>query len=217
MRQRRYLAMFLLVLALGLAIGIGPVTAAIYQDTFTATISSQSDGPLGAFNPYGLSAGNTFNWYIIYDTATVNGAGWLPLSAYSSINQISIAVPRNIPSGSSPQILTKTMDDNYGTDYFDNPYGMMTGGALTGLAYYSSLILSSPYTGYFTLDFNTTGMPALYFDPPSGQSVYSAFFVNLGLGDFDPSTDRQVVPIPGAMVLLGSGLVTMMILRRRQG
>lgn len=217
MKQRSYLTMFLLVLALGLVTGINPVTAAIYQDTFTATISSQSDGPGGGFNPYGLSAGNTFNWYIIYDTDTVNGAGWLPLSGYSSINQISIAVPRNTPSGSSPQIFTKTMDDNYGTTYFDNPYGNMTGGALTGLAYYSSLILSSPYTGYLTLDFNTTGSPALYFDPPSGTSVYSAFFVNLGLGSFDPSTDRQVVPIPGALVLLGSGLAALTILRRRQG
>jgi hypothetical protein len=208
--------MFFLVLALSLAIGIGPSTAAIYQDTFTATISSESVGPSGGFNPYGLSAGDTFSWYIIYDTETVNGAGWLPLSGYSSINQISIAVPRNIPAGSSPQIFTKTMDDNYGATYFDNPYGNMTGGALTGLAYFSSLILSSPYTGYLTLDFNTTGSPALYFDPPSGASVYSAFFVNLGLGSFDPSTDRQVVPIPGAIVLLGSGLAAMTILRRKR-
>jgi len=220
MKKLRFSTFFLLILAVGVLIGSSPASADIYQDNFTARISSQSDGPGGAFNPYGLSAGQTFSWYIVYDTSTVNVAGWLPLSGYSSINQISIAVPRNIPLGSSPQIFTKTMDDMYGTGYFDNPYGMMTGGVLTTLSYYSSLVLSSPYTGYLTVDFNTTGSPALYFDPPSQQNgaySYSAFFLDLGLRNFNPNTDRQVVPIPGALVLLGSGLAALTILKRRRG
>ena len=40
MKQLRYFTMFFLVLALGLVIGIGPASAAIYQDNFTATITA---------------------------------------------------------------------------------------------------------------------------------------------------------------------------------
>jgi hypothetical protein len=224
MKQFRFLTMSFLVLALGLVISIGPSSAAIYKDNFTATIIDIENSPHGAFNPYGLSGpdpgpATTFNWYIVYDTSTIqNISGYLPLSGYSSINQINIAIPT---PGGGLQIFTKEMEDplSYGNGYYNDPSGYIkpaVDGKLSSLSYWAEALLVSPHDGNITVDFIFPGFPSLQFGPNDTSNRYSVFYLDLGLSSFNPLTDRQVVPIPGALVLLGSGLAALTILRRRQ-
>ena len=208
MKQLRFSKLFFLLLVLCLFFGTNPVSAMLYQDTFTATITTiQNQG--GGYNPYGLVANQQFTWSIVYDPATINAAGNCFFGSNNPSNQIYIAIPR---SGNSPQIFTQLDDALYNDPYMPgfNPYGEFSGGELFSLGYYTGmLMLPSPYTGAIEVDFFQKGL-WFYMGTPGIQTT--AYF-NPGYETFE----RQVVPIPGALVLLGSGLAALTILRRRHG
>ena len=206
MKQLRFFTLSVLVLALGLVVGGGPASAAIYQDNFTAKILGVQTVGNGPYNPYGLSLNQEFSWHIQYETPIIGGT--IMFDASHPNNQLYLPIPR---SGLSPLILTQANDDYYP----DWPLGEYSGGQLQSLQYnvgWVKEVFPSPYSGWLSLDFNAGLM---YFDATDGGS--SKITLNFGLGSFNPDTDRQVVPIPGALVLLGSGLAALTILRRRQG
>ena len=215
MKKLRFSKLFFLLLALGLFIGTCPASATIYQDTFTAMILNVSNGPLGGFNPYGLVKFQEFTWSIVWDTNTINGPNLTGLVGFSNLfpaNQISIAIPRN---GNSPQIITQLDDSLYGkqhpSDPIGNPYGDFTAGQLTALTFYTGMIKPIPdgYGGAMEVDYMAQ---ELWF---YGGTVneYTKCIFDPGYETFE----RQVVPIPGALVLLGSGLAALTILKRKRG
>jgi hypothetical protein len=206
MKHLRCFSTFFLVLAVGLAFSIGPSEAAIYKDTFTAQITNVFNSG-GGYNPYGLVDNQNFSWYIIYDESTINPAGNIFFTGYYPTNQISVAIPR---SGDSPQLFTQLDDSLYDDSPNGNPYGVFSGGQLIELGYYvDQFPLSSPYTGRISVDFFANEI-----------WLESGTAGKYTIIDFDPGYDnyaRQVVPIPGAMVMLASGLIALTILRRKQG
>jgi hypothetical protein len=206
MKQLRSSTLFFLLLTLGLFVGTSPVAAALYMDTFTATIGKPTNYGTG-FNPYGMYEGQTFSWSIVYDEATINVAGTIRFSGFYPTNQISIAIPRP----GTPQIFTQMDDDLYGPGIFDNPYGVFDtiSGNFIDLDYvFNQKLLSSPYTGAITVDYYNY---LIWFEDGTVNATKLPF--DAGYGAFD----RQVVPIPGALVLLGSGLAALTILKRRKG
>jgi hypothetical protein len=211
MKQLRFSKLFFLLLALGLFIGTSPASAALYQDTFTATIDDIVNKG-GGYNPYGLAESQQFTWSIVYDPLTILSNGVCFFSSKYPTNQISVAIPR---SGNSPQIFTQLDDALYNDPIMPgyNPYGEFTVGepiSLFSLGYYTGmLMLPSPYTGAIEVDFNSNEI-WFYMGTPGISTT----------AKFDPGYEtyqRQVVPIPGALVLLGSGLAALTILKRRKG
>jgi len=210
MNELRFSKLFFLLLALGLFISTCPASAALYQDNFTASVLGiQQTTPAGPYNPYGFTIGQQFSWHIIYDTATLGGGITIFFDSSHPTNQLYIPIPR---PGLSPLIFTQVDDDNYP----DFPLGLYQFGALQELqhsiGFNSPIFLPPPDDGAISYDWN---QGLLYFDGPNGEG--SLIRLNTGIFAFNPDTDRQVVPIPGALVLLGSGLAALTILRRRQG
>ena len=211
MKQLRFFTMFFLIFAWGVVIATGPASASLYQDNFTATITKVTNGG-GGFNPFGLVKSQEFSWNIVYDPAPINSGGSVVVfSGFYPTNQISVFIPR---SGTTAQLFTKTDDELYSNDPLGNPYGVFTGGNLTELVYnFNQKPLSSPYTGAISIVYDAA---EIWFE--SGTiGIYTKFNFDPGYDGFNPGTDRQVVPIPGALVLLSSGLAALAILRRRQG
>jgi hypothetical protein len=192
-----------------LFIGTCPASAALYQDNFTATVTGiQQTTPAGPYNPYGFTIGQQFSWHILYDTATIMGST-LTFDPSHPTNQIYIPIPR---SGLSPLIFTQVNDDNYLGGFCQGIYQF---GALQELQHsigFNFIIYASPYDGAISYDWN---QGKVYFDGPDGEG--SLIYLNTGIFAFNPDTDRQVVPIPGALVLLGSGVAALTILKRRKG
>jgi hypothetical protein len=136
----------------------------------------------------------------------------IAFSGYYPTNQVSFAIPK---SGSPPQILTEKMDYSYGAGKYDGPWGSFSAGAFNPSASRLESLYYGGDNGVCTLNFFTdASLFELFFS--SSSSRWSAFTFDPGLATFDPSPDRHVVPIPGALVLLSSGLAALAILRRRQ-
>jgi hypothetical protein len=208
MKQLRFSTLFFLILAVGLIICASPASAALYQDTFTAEVYKATNYN-GGWNPYGLPTTSswTFTWSIVYDESTINAAGTVRFSGFYPSNQISIIFPRP----GTPQIFTQMDDDLYGPGWLDNPYGWFdkASGNFLELAYvFNQKPLPSPYNGYLSITFFDN---EIWFE--DGISKATRFYFDPGYETFD----RQVVPIPGALVLLGSGLAALTILKRRRG
>jgi hypothetical protein len=212
LRKPGYLASFVLAFTLALIAGRGPVEAALYTDTFSAAITSATHAGTG-YNPYGLNSGMTFNWSMTFDTNTIP-FGVITFSGYYPSNHLSFAIPK---SGSVPQILTEKMDYSYGAGQFNGAWGYFSPGGFNPT---SSRLQDLFYGGdndVCTLNFFTnTSTFELFFS--LSNAAWSLFTFNPGLDSFDPLTDRHsAAPIPGALVLLGSGVAALAILKRRQG
>ena len=211
LRKPGPLAKFVLILALGLVAGNGPTAAALYTDSFSATINSATHAGTG-YNPYGLANGMTFNWSMTFNTDTVP-VNTVVFSGYYPSNQLSFAIPK---SGSAPQILTEKMDYSYGAGKFDGAYGYFSAGGFNTSSSRLTDLFYGGDNGVCTLNFYTdASIFELFFS--TSTAAWSLFTFNPGLDSFDPGTDRHHTPIPGALVLLGSGLAALAILKRRQG
>ena len=212
LRKPGFLANFFLALTLGLIAGSGPAEAALYTDTFSAIITSATHAGSG-YNPYGLNSGMTFNWAMTFDTNTVP-FGIITFSGYYPSNHLSFAVPK---SGSAPQILTEKMDYSYGPGQFNGAWGYFSPGGFDANTSRLKDLFYGSTNGVCTLNFYTnTSVFELFFS--LSNAAWSLFTFNPGLDSFDPIADRHsAAPIPGALVLLGSGLAALAILKRRQG
>jgi hypothetical protein len=202
------LVKFVLVLALGLVAGSGPAAAALYTDTFSATINSATHVGAG-YNPYGLADGTNFNWSMTFDTDKIAGSS-ISFSVNNPTNQLSFAIPK---SGSPPQILTEKMDYSYPAGQFGGAYGYFSLGGFSASSSRLEALFYGGDNGVCTLNFYTdASLFELFFS--SSNAAWSLFTFDPGLTAFDPGTDRTVAPIPGALVLLGSGMAALIILRR---
>jgi hypothetical protein len=206
-----FLAKFALIITLGLVIGSSSATAALYIDTFSATITSATHAGSG-YNPYGLSNGMTFNWMMTFDSNTIPFST-ISFSGYYPSNQLSFAIPK---SGSAPQILTEKMDYSYGAGQFNGAYGYFSAGGFDASSSRLEDLFYSGNNGVCLLNFYTdASIFELFFS--LSNAAWSLFTFDPGLASFDPGTDRTHAPIPGALVLLGSGVAALAILKRRQG
>jgi hypothetical protein len=109
------------------------------------------------------------------------------------------------------------MDYSYGAGQFNGAWGYFSPGGFNPT---SSRLQDLFYGGdndVCTLNFFTnTSTFELFFS--LSNAAWSLFTFNPGLDSFDPLTDRHsAAPIPGALVLLGSGVAALAILKRRQG
>jgi len=211
LRKPGFLANFVLALTLGLIAGGSPAEAALYTDTFSATIISATHAGTG-YNPYGLNSGMTFNWAMTFDTNTVP-FGIITFSGYYPSNHLSFAIPK---SGSAPQILTEKMDYSYGPGQFNGAWGYFSPGGFDANTSRLKDLFYGSTNGVCTLNFYTnTSVFELFFS--LSNAAWSLFTFNPGLDSFDPIADRHsAAPIPGALILLGSGLAALAVLKRRQ-
>jgi len=211
LRKPGFLANFVLALTLGLIAGCGPAEAALYTDTFSAAITSATHAGTG-YNPYGLNNGMTFNWSMTFDTNTIP-FGVITFSGYYPSNHLSFAIPK---SGSAPQILTEKMDYSYGAGQFNGAWGYFSPGAFNASSSRLDDLFYGGSNGVCALNFYTdASIFELFFS--LSNAAWSLFTFDPGLAAFDPITDRHAAPIPGALVLLGSGVAALAILKRRQG
>jgi len=211
LRKPGFLANFVLALTLGLIAGSGPAEAALYTDTFSAIITSATHAGSG-YNPYGLNSGMTFNWAMTFDTNTVP-FGIITFSGYYPSNHLSFAIPK---SGSAPQILTEKMDYSYGAGQFNGAWGIFSPGGFDANTSRLKDLFYTGNNGVCLLNFYTdVSVFELFFS--LSNAAWSLFTFNPGLDSFDPLTDRHsAAPIPGALVLLGSGVAALAVLKRRQ-
>ncbi len=210
LRKLNWLARIVIAVVFGLVAMNAPVVAALYTDTFSATIIAVTHAGSG-YNPYGLADGMNFNWAMTFDTNTLIGSS-ISFSQYHPANQLSFAIPK---SAYPPQILTEEMDYTYHYGgQFDGAYGYFSPG---GFSVSSSRLEGLFYggdNGVCTLSFYTDASIFELFFSISNAS-WSLFTFDPGLDRFNPGTDRTTAPIPGALLLLGSGVTALVILQRR--
>jgi hypothetical protein len=201
------------IFLVGLAIVGSPALAALYQDNFRATITSSS-GSTSGYNPFGLGVGTSFSWWIQYDTNTIQGI--VGFSSQEANNQVTFLVP----TGSGTKNITKINDWSYPdsgpygrfNDYFFNPATTrLTEFNYGGQTNYPPNFSTLGPSDYLLIMDATTSF--LFF---VNGADYTFFYFNNGLANFTPANDRSPVPIPGAILLLGSGLAAMTVLRRRR-
>jgi hypothetical protein len=211
LRKLNWLARIVIAVVFGLVAMNAPVVAALYTDTFSATIIAVTHAGSG-YNPYGLADGMNFNWAMTFDTNTLIGSS-ISFSQFYPANQLSFAIPK---SGYPPQILTEEMDYSYPYGgQFDGAYGYFSpGGFNTSSSRLENLYYGGD-NGVCTLNFYTDAAIFELFFSISNAS-WSLFTFDPGLTRFDPGTDRTTAPIPGTLFLLGSGMVALVILQRRR-
>jgi hypothetical protein len=228
MKKNHLLSISFLIFLMVFAIAGSPALAAFYQDNFTASITSTNSGTTAGYNPFGLSDGSgatpatTFQWWIQYDTNSIAGTPGSPSTIYfsghpiDSNNQVTFLVPNG--SGGTKNI-TKINDWSY-DDTSGGPAGVLSeypfNAATTmwnefnfgGNTNYPGSFDLGPYDYLLIMDASTAYLA--FINPDTDDYTY--FYFDSGL----ENPNRSAVPIPGAILLLGSGLAAMTVLRRRR-
>jgi hypothetical protein len=215
--KKTHLAVIIGILMLVVGFTAGPVQAAIYCDRIEVEIVEDYYTPYPSdFNPWGLAFGNTSDIILTYDPTTISSSGYIEFSsAFSPTNTFSAAISGTSGGG----VFNETHDDGY---YDGSPNGWLnlTGGVYDPassdwdfLAYYA--YFASPGLSRAELYIDTDGDS--YLGLYNGGS-YQELLLDVKLAGFDPADDRNMctVPIPGTLMLLGSGLAGMMALQRRR-
>jgi hypothetical protein len=203
------LAVIVLSVVLMTGWGVGTAQAAIYQDVYTITIEEIIDEDPVPTNPWGLSVGDSFDMMLTFDSSTIDAVlGGFVVDGVT--NFLTISVPGGFTfietdDSSDPidvygYMLPAPFDPSASyldAFYYDGIQGDITGGANL---YIGAERTSGSDGGYLSI---------------RNDDGYVEYALSVDFNGFDPATDRTAVPIPGTLLLIAPGLLSMLAIRRR--
>ncbi len=175
-----------------LALAATAAQAALTTENFTGTITTAADG-----NVFGVSSGDIFTWSTTYDLETYLASDkWLVIGDSEDM-ALSVTV--------GSRTFVETDDDCYGDGFmgapllkFDNDNNIIA----------ISFTVSDYDNGYQFITNTNNGTFKIYLLDEEGEKAGTEI---TGVFSFEPAA----VPVPGAVWLLGSGLLGLAGLGRR--